>query len=156
MPKRRVVCGKYPCNGCPVSLSSYEKHAAERELKDQRYFGAVEVLHGAPIDGLRVSCAALWDELLRFRDWWGEACRAVNSGSEDPLLLDATANGTYWCVAVAQEINEFERDARLGGKGDTRLREFIRQEAADRFANLEARFMSDGVARRSDRVAGMR
>jgi len=156
MPKRRVVCGKYPCNDNPVSLSLCETHAPERELKDQRHFGAVEVLHGAPIDGLPVSRPALWDELLRVRDWWGEVCRAVNSGREYPLLRDATENRTYWRVAIAQEIIEFERDARLGGEGDTRLRQFIRQEAGDRFANLERGLMSNGVARLSDRVAGMR
>lgn len=144
MPTRRVVCGKYPCNDNPVSLSLCEKHAAERELKDEGSFGAVEVLHGAPIDGLPVSCPALWDELLRVRDWFGEVCRAVNGGCEYPLLRNARENGIYWRVGIAQEIIELERDAPLGGEGDTRLRQFIRQEAGDRFANLEPGLMSNG------------
>ena len=87
------------------------------------------------------------DELQRIQKWWNEICAAEIAGREHPVLKDETQYGTHWCIAIAQEIIDGERDLRAGKPEDMEIRKYRRAEAWERFANLERGLMSNGIAR---------
>lgn len=124
-----------------------QQHFEESEKRHQRFMEAADVLHTGSIDGEYIGAGPLRDELHRIQDWWRQICSAEMAGREHPILRDETEYGTHWCIAIAQEIIDAERDRRAGKPGDTEYRKYKRAEAWKRFENMERGLMSNGVAR---------
>jgi len=112
---------------------------------------AGSVLHDGVIDGEYFRPGPLREEFRRIQKWWHEVCAAENAEREHPVLKDETRCGTDWCIAIAQELIDSERDARAGEPGDTETRKCRRAVTWERFENLERGLMSNGVARPASR-----
>jgi len=148
MAKRRQACAEYRCDE-PVHASGAlcQRHSEEAERNLHRFMEASNVLHTSRIDGEYIGPGPLRDELHRIQDWWRQVCAAGKAGREHPVLKDETRFGGDWCIAIAQEIIDAERDRRTGKPGDTELRKYLRDETWKRFENLERGLMSNGVTR---------
>ena len=53
-------------------------------------------------------------ETVKVRKWWSEICSAEIGEREHAILKDVTEYGKYWCMAIAQQIIDAERDLRAG------------------------------------------
>ena len=149
---KRKTCLKSGCDFLPDSAGYCRAHAEELRLKRRRRDDAVSALHQGVIDGKLVSPGPLREEFERLGKWWSEVCGAVNRERPHPVLLDETEFATSWCIAIAQEIIDAEREIRSGIGGDTDLRQYRRRDLWERFANLEKGLMSNGVNRPTPRV----
>jgi hypothetical protein len=144
---KRKVCKKFRCEE-PLYMSGLcRKHFEEADQRHRRFMEAADVLHNGVIDGEYIRPGPLREELQRIQKWWDQVCAAEIAGREHPVLKDETRFGTDWCVAIAQEIIDAERDLRAGKPGDTEIRRYRRDETWKRFENLERGLMSNGVAR---------
>jgi hypothetical protein len=144
---KRKVCGKLHC-GEPLHAGGLcKKHFDEGNERHRRYMDAADVLHTGSIDGEYIREGPLRDELQRARKWRRESCDAEIAGREHPVLKDETEYGKHWCIAIAREIIDAERDLRAGKPGDTEYRKYKRDETWKRFENLERGLMSNGVER---------
>ena len=145
---RKKTCRKLGCDAPPVGFAGLcARHDEEEDRRHKRFMEAADVLHTGVIDGEYIGAGPLRDELSKVRDWWSAACSAVNSQGEHPILKDETEFATHWCIGIAQEIIEAERDRRAGNEGDSDARRYVRQQFWNRFENLERGLMSNGVAR---------
>lgn len=144
---RKKTCREYRCDAPPEIGGLCAKHYEEHERRSRRREEALAVLHNGVIDGEYIGEGPLRDELSRARDWWFQVCSAVNSEREHPILKDETQFGTDWCIGIAQEIVDAERDRRAGKEGDNETPRYMRQLFWERFENLERGLMSNGVER---------
>jgi hypothetical protein len=135
-------------DGRIVSMARRKVCGNERH---RRYMETADVLHTGSIDGEYIRAGPLRDELQRVRKWWRESCDAEIAGREHPILKDETEFGKHWCIAIAQEIIDAERDLRAGRLGDTEIRKYIRDDTWKRFENRERGLMSNGVVRPAKR-----
>ncbi len=126
----------------------YEEHAREEAQRDE----AVQALHRSVIDGLPIQQPELREEFLKLQKWWTRACTVRNFGGEDPILKDEAEYALEWCISLAKVIITEEKKFR---SGDTRKPEwnYTRDWVWDRFKNLEAGLMSNGVERRKEKGA---
>jgi hypothetical protein len=144
---KRKTCLKSGCDFLPVAAGYCSTHGEEIRLKRLRHDDAVSALHRGLIDGDLVSPGPLGEEFQRLLKWWSEVCSAVNGERPHRVLLDETQFATSWCIAIAQEIIDAEREIRSGTGGDTQMRQYRRRDLWERFENLEKGLMSNGVAR---------
>ena len=145
--KRRKECAEYRCTDSPVIMGLCQRHHDELEAKERRYRTAVHALHTGIIDSDSMRPGPLRDEFWRLREWWFRVCAAATTRRRDPVLRDEIEYATSWCVSIAQEIIDAERELRAGTGGDDRTRQYIRQQFWECFDNLERGLMSNGVER---------
>ena len=151
MPKRKSVCRAPRCNKPPYSGGLCQKHSEEETIREERRRVALDALEKGVVGERLPDAPALKEELLRLRVWWFRACDAVNGQrSIGPLPLDEAEHATGWCIALAQEIVDAELALRSGQKPNDRL-EYTREWVWDRFKNLEAGLMSNGIPRPANR-----
>lgn len=150
MPRKKT-CRNPRCDEPPTVGGLCQTHFEESERKHRRYMEAADVLHTGRIDGTAIGPGPLGDEFLRVQHWWFEICSAVNAGREHPILKDETQCGTDWCIAIAQDLIDAERERRAGTGGDSEQRQYIRQLTWSRFENLEKGLMSNGIPRPANR-----
>jgi hypothetical protein len=120
----------------------YEELAEERRRRDE----AVRVLHWGLVDDRSFEKAELRDEFFRLQKWWNRACDAENFHREDPVLKDEATYALSWCIALASVLIREERSHRLDASSKLPY-DHTREWVWDRFRNLEAGLMSNGVAR---------
>jgi hypothetical protein len=142
--KKRHECSAYRCSESPYRNGLCEAHYEENRRKSLRRNAAVSALHSGVIDGRLSDNQELREELIKIRKWCDRACRATNNNFEDELLRDETEYALEWCIAIAQEIIDEELACRLGRAGNSLSKE-IKKTAWERFDNLEAGLMSNGV-----------
>lgn len=147
MARKPVTCRTYRCNRPPVLGGLCEQHHAEQQAKEQARREAVDAIMYHTVDGARISSAALLDELKRLVPWWDKAHWAMQYGLHDPVLRDEVEYAPEWCIAIAAVIVAQERDHRLG-KGVSEYDQELKRIAWERFDNLSAGLMSNGVPRR--------
>lgn len=127
------------------------KHNEERTVRENRRRVAIATLHTAAVGDRLPDDPELRAELLRLQKWWFRVCDAViEQRSVGPLPLDEAEYASEWCIALAQELVDAELALRSGKKPDARL-EYIRHLVWDRFKNLEASLMSNGIPRPAGR-----
>jgi len=144
MPRKKV-CRKFGCHESPTISGLCKMHSDEAAERHRHYMEAADVLHTGVIDGEYIRDGPLRDELKRLQVWWGQVCCAEISGREHPVLKDETRFGTDWCIVLAQQIADVERDIRAGKEGDTESRKYLRNQTWERFVNLERGLRSNGV-----------
>ena len=143
---KRKVCGRFRCEELVSVGGLCRRHFEKADQRHRRFMEAADVLHSGLIDKETIRPGSLREELQRIQKWWGEVCTAEIAGREHPLLKEETRFGTDWCILIAQEIIDAERDVRAGKVGDTEVRRFRREQAWKRFENLEQGLMSNGIA----------
>jgi len=151
MAKRRNKCAKLHCREATAIGGLCQKHHDENERKHHRYMEAADVLHTGSVDGEYIRQGPLRDELQKIQKWWRQVCGAVNAERQHPVLKDETESAMSWCIGIAQEIIDAERELRAGGVGDDEMRQYRRRQLWERFENLERGLMSNGVARLENR-----
>lgn len=147
MAKRKASCRKPHCEEPPFLGGLCKRHDDEDMARRLRRDTATKALQTGLIDGELVNSGPLRDEFDRLQNLWRQICDAVNSGREHALLRAETEYGVHWCIEIAQEIIDAERDRRTGKEGDTEMRKYIRQQVWERLENLERGVMSNGVPR---------
>ena len=126
-----------------------DEHYEENQRKKLRRDAATGTLHSGVIDGRLPDNTALREELFRIRKWWFRACDSINNKNEDKVLRDEAEYALEWCIAIVQEIIEEELATRRGTSVNILSHE-IKRIAWERFENLEAGLMSNGVVRPSN------
>jgi len=144
---KRKACGKFQCEKPLYKGGLCQKHFEEADHRHHRFMEAADVLRNGVIDGECIRLGPLLEEFQRVQKWWTQVCAAEIAGREHPVLKDETPFGTDWCIAIAQEIIDAERDLRAAKPSDTEIRKYRREETWKRFENLERGLMSNGVAR---------
>ena len=132
------------CSEAPFQNGLCKEHYEEQRDKQVRRNAAIDVLHRGIIDGRLPEKQELREELTRVCKWWDRACRAVNFNSKDELLGDEASYALEWCIAIAQEIFDEELTFRHRSIGNSLSKE-IRRSFWERFENLEAGNMSNGI-----------
>jgi hypothetical protein len=149
--KKIRECREYRCTEPPYRDGLCEEHYEENKSKQLRHDAAVNALHMGIIDGRVLDNQELRGELLKVRKWWDRACRSVNYNVEDEILRDEAQSALEWCIAIAQEIIDEELAYRSDNSKSfsKEISKEIKRIAWERFENLEAGLMSNGVARQS-------
>jgi hypothetical protein len=124
-----------------------EEHYNEKELERARRDSAVNALHYSKVDNEYFQNKAIRDELFKIQKWWLRGCNALNSGFEDEILKNEADASTSWCISLAKELVDAERRHRNGGGVSNYMLESTREWVWERFRNLEAGLMSNGVNR---------
>jgi hypothetical protein len=148
--KKRHECSAYRCSESPYRNGLCEAHYEENCKKSLRRNAAVNAFHLGVIDGRLAATQELREEFVKIKRWWDRACRATNNNFEDEVLCDETEYALEWCIAIAQEIIDEELAYRLGRVGNPLSKE-IKKIAWERFDNLEAGLMSNGVPRSNNK-----
>ena len=147
--KRNITeCSKYGCKEPPYLGGLCKAHNEENRHKEVRRDAAIHALHFGSIDGSYPKNAELHEELEKIRKWWHRACDAVNYGRVDDVLLDEAEYALKWCISLAQEIV----DAEIAYRTDASVSEsfaYTKQWVWERFQNLEAGLMSNGIERKT-------
>ena len=146
MGKNKAVCS---VSGCaePLYLGGLcEEHHLESVKTREKRETAINTLETATIDGRMPDNNALCDELLKTRKWWFRACDSMRNNIQDKVLLDEAKYAFEWCVAIAQIIIDEELLFRQEQPSNKMFHE-RKRVFWERFENLEAGLMSNGVAR---------
>ncbi len=146
MRRRKRECARSKCFEAPYLGGLCKEHHEEKLERESRRHTAVNALHTMTIDGRQPDNTELRNELLRLRNWWDMACNAVNYNRKDQMFGDEAQYAVEWCIALAQEIVDAELASRNGKTISSSL-DFTREWVWDRFCNLEAGLMSNGVKR---------
>lgn len=112
MARKMKTCVE--CDQPPFRGGLCEEHHAKSDAKQRRETDALEFLHHGRIDGKHLTDGPFFDESLRLREWWSGVCAAVTGKYEHPVLKDHTQFGMPWCIGIAVEIIDSERDRRAG------------------------------------------
>lgn len=140
------TCRKYDCHEPPHCGGLCKKHHEEGRLNELRRTDALSALHDLTVKGRILENAELKAELLRLRDWWDRVVRSMNYRIADPVLGDEVESAKEWCILLAQEIVAGEMAIR-NGTSPSYMLDATRLWVWDRFKNLEAGLMSNGVPR---------
>jgi hypothetical protein len=148
--KKNFTCRAYDCEEPPYLGGLCEKHHEEKSKKERRRNAAIDALHYLTIDGEYLENSSLQEKLLNIKKWWDRACISVNHRITDNILLDEANYALEWCIALAQEIVDAELAYRKNKDVPENLQYVLQHTedmVLDRFKNLEAGLMSNGVAR---------
>lgn len=151
--KRQDVCAKWRCHKPPFLGGLCKEHHQQDQQETQRRHDAADALHRGVVDGSVFQTDALRQELDRLRKWWYTACDAVNYSRPHSVLKDEAEYAVEWCIALAKELVDAERAARLGRLEVHYSLEYTREWVWERFNNLERGLMSNGIARPENRIA---
>ncbi len=124
-----------------------EKHHTDQSGRAQRRDAAIHTLHTGAVDDRLPDDQALREELIKLREWWYRACRAVQTRHDTKFMpLDEAEYAIEWCIALAQEIINAELALRTGKTVSDSLAT-TRYWVWDRFKNLEGGLRSNGLSR---------
>lgn len=142
---------KYECKEHNYSEPPYlggfcKKHHEEQIFQEDRRKTALRALETGQIEGRLSENRELREELLRLQKWWYRACDAINYNKKDVALADEAAYAAEWGIALAQVIVDAEL-AHRKGESYNHSWDATRQWVWDRFHNLEAGLMSNGIKR---------
>ncbi len=140
---RKLHC--YRPSASPGGLC--QQHIDEETIRHQRREVAISVLHTGSYNEQYMIEEPFIEEWKRVRRWWHQACDAYNNQRTHPVLHDETEYALDWCVGIAQELIDAQRDVRAGKQGDTPTRQYVREQFWERFENMEKGLMSNGIAR---------
>ena len=73
---------------------------------------------------------------------------ALRAERQDSVLRDETEYAPEWCIAIAKAIIKEEIDFRAGREADATTA-YLKKSSWERFENLEAGLMSNGIERPS-------
>lgn len=148
--KRKKLCAARDCDDKPVLGGLCAVHAEQKRAREELRSAAVKALHTGAVDGSLPKDSELRSELLKLREWWDRACESMKYNREDDILQDEAEAAGEWCIRLAQEVVLAERAASEGLPQPVELA-MVRNWVWERFANLEAGMMSNGVKRRASR-----
>ncbi|MDP3282690.1 MAG: hypothetical protein U1D41_14300 [Nitrosomonas sp.] len=153
MTQRKKIqkCVDADCNEAPYLGGFCEKHHKEKLQMEKRRETALTALDAGKIADQFLENKELCDELQRLRQWWFKICDAINNNRKDTILKDEAKYAIEWCIALAQEIVDAELAFRAGSnRFSTDSLMSTRQWVWERFRNLEAGLMSNGIQRKSN------
>ena len=127
----------------PVAALVHHEEARAKEADEQ---AAIEALKTWRVEGCSPEKPGLKDELMRASRWWDKACLALQANKKDEVLLDETESALSWCISIAKAIIQDEVAHRHGRAEDPTV-VYLKSLAWERFENLEAGLMSNGVER---------
>ena len=143
---KKLTCRKGRCKEPPFLGGLCKAHHEEDHAKELARRAAIEALTTLTIDGKLPHKSGLKDELLKAARWWDRACMALRSERQDSVLKDETEYATEWCIAIANAIIQEETSFRAGREPDATTL-YLKKLSWERFENLEAGLMSNGVKR---------
>jgi len=144
--RKKRKCLESGCLEPPFLGGLCKQHHEEEAEKSRRRTAAINALHTAVIEGRILDNLELRDELMQIRKWWDRACHSVNYNIKDEVLADEAKYAIEWCISLSQEIVDAEIAFRAGNNPSRQL-EATREWVWERFHNLEAGLMSNGVKR---------
>lgn len=148
MARRKLAtCKRSHCNEAAALDGFCSEHHAELVEERDRRDEAVRVLHRGLVDDRGFEKAELREEFIRIQKWWHRACDATNYHREDPVLRDEASFALNWCISLAILLIREERSHRCDPCAQQPY-DNAREWVWDRFRNLEAGLMSNGVPRR--------
>lgn len=106
---------------------------------------AAFTLHGN-VHAYAIADNNLREEFSQLRRKWDAACHSVNYQVEDPVLRDEAKWAVEWCISLAREIILADQALQAGKAVSASLAD-TRRWVGERFSNLEAGLMSNGVKR---------
>lgn len=150
--KNRVQkCVDAECTEIPYLGGYCEKHHMEKLRIEKRRENALTALEIGKIADQFLENMELRDELERLRKWWFRICDAINNNRKDTVLKDEAIYAIEWCIALAQEIVDAELAFRAeNNKFSNDNLEATKQWVWERFHNLEAGLMSNGIQQESN------
>ncbi|MEQ1536189.1 MAG: hypothetical protein ABL923_09960 [Burkholderiaceae bacterium] len=143
---KKLTCNISRCEEMPYLGGRCKVHHEEQRANELTRNAAIETLRSLQIDGKLPSKPNLKDELLKISQWWDKAWMAQRLSRQDSILLDETKSATEWCIALANLISQEERDF-LDGREPNATTAHLKKITLERFKNLEAGLMSNGVKR---------
>lgn len=145
--KMKNLCKEKYCQEHAYLGGLCERHYEEDKTETKARNDAIRTLHQGLIDDRPVQSEAFREELMRLRDWWSRACRAINDSRTDPLLHDEADAAISWCITLTKEIIIAERAFRTNSSHDYQNLEDVRHWVWQRFDNLSKGLMSNGIKR---------
>jgi hypothetical protein len=130
-------CRKYPCEQPPFMDGLGKQHSVKDEAKRIRRDSALQALHRGVIDEEYIGAGPMREELERIRKWWHQICDAVIAQRQHAILKDETEHASEWCIWIAQELVDAERERRVGKEGDNLTRQYIGRVGWERFENMK-------------------
>lgn len=147
MAKRKdPACRKWRCEESQYLGGLCKLHHEEARAKEADEQAAIEALKTWRVEGCSPEKPGLKDELMRASRWWDKACLALQANKKDEVLLDETESALSWCISIAKAIIQDEVAHRHGRAEDPTV-VYLKSLAWERFENLEAGLMSNGVER---------
>lgn len=143
---KKLTCRKSRCEESPFQGGLCKAHHEEDHAKEVARRAAIEALTTLTIDGKLPEKPELKDELLKAVRWWDRARMALRSERQDSVLKDETEYASEWCIAIASAIIQEENSFRVGREADAKTLH-LKRLSWERFENLEAGLMSNGVKR---------
>jgi hypothetical protein len=143
---KQPTCRKWSCEEPPFLGGLCKAHHGENHTKEVARRAAIEALTSLTINGKLPEKPQLKDELLKAARWWDRACMALRLECQDSALKDEIASAPEWCIAIANAIIQEEASFRAGREADATTL-YLKRLSWERFENLEAGLMSNGVQR---------
>jgi hypothetical protein len=145
--KKFPQCNRYGCSEVPHLGGLCQRHHEEQAANERRREDALALLHRNLVDGTVTTNPEIRDEQIHLGNWWSRTCNSLNANRRDSVLQDEAEYAVDWCIAIATSLVDEERGFRLGMPSDDSLKRH-RDIFWNRFVNLDAGLMSNGVARR--------
>lgn len=147
MKRSHRICSRPGCDLAPHLGGLCEQHNLEHEREKEKRTRALDALHRRLPDVSAQYAGELADEWRVLHSRWDRVCNVVNGqrGTKSLPLSDAEY-AIDWCIALAKELLSAE-DALATGKKPPSSLEITRGWVNERFENLEAGFMSNGLPR---------
>jgi hypothetical protein len=143
---KKLTCNVSSCEEIPYLAGRCKVHHEEQRANELARNAAIESLRSLQIDGKFPSKPNLKDELFKVSQWWDKAWMAQRLSRQDSILLDETKYATEWCIALANLISQEERDF-LDGREPNATTTHLKKITWERFTNLEAGLLSNGIKR---------
>jgi hypothetical protein len=145
--RRQLTCAKSSCSEPPYSGGLCKRHHEEDAHRRERRRVAIETLHTTTVVERLPDDLALREELLQLCERWHSICSTIiTQQGTKTLPVDEAEYASEWCIALAQEIVDAEFAHRSGGAIKPSLAA-TREWVSERFANLDAGLMSNGLPR---------
>lgn len=148
MAKRRKkqTCAEGRCDAPPYRGGLCRRHHEEAEAEETKERSAIVALRTWQVDGHPPEKPGLKDEMMEVARWWDRACFSLQGNKKDGVLKDEAEYALSWCISIATAIIKQERAHRSGQAEDPAI-QYQKDLAWERFKNLEAGLMSNGVER---------
>lgn len=131
----------------PISAGRCAKHHREYEARRALRHAAITALHKITVDDAVPTHAGYRDEIARLSRLLDEINIVRTHRVGRPHIpLDEADDAAEWCVALAEQLVEAERNFRQGKEASYML-DATREWVWNRFDNLQAGLRSNGLPR---------
>ena len=144
--KKNPTCIKWRCDEPPYLSGLCQQHHEENQAKRAEERAAIDEPKARLVNGRPLEKPGLNDELRQAARWWNRACLALQQNREDEVLKEETEYALSWCTSIAGAIIK-EEEAYRNGRPEDPTVVYLKGIAWERFENLEAGLMSNGVER---------